>query len=427
MPTRTRVWTVGLSALGAAVFLELFVTKAVLLPVIDSLIRSVYANQAWEPWNILFRAVAQHSGEFPASAYLGKAHKLYLAGSVLGLVAWTGAILFIARQPVTQGLREEWSRDPRLWPEKWLANKHMIVILALAGSVAGLATSIRVFGAFAGLLVTLLVLARSGRRAVVPLSLYWVIAALATYATWPFLWSSPLANLVKTLQFVAGHPWRGYVLYMGELTKGRLLPWHYLPALMTLQFTEPVMALAAAGTVTGLLKLRRKRLPSIRWLLLMLWFGAPIGVEILRHAWLYDNFRQFLFVTPPIFIAGAYGLQALLGAARRPALQVALVVALLVPGVVGVSRLHPFQCVCFNAFVGGVEGAARDFELDYWCTSYRQAAESLTSVLPSGGKLAVWGPAQLAIDFARSDTQIERYTDEQVLRESSAGLVLICG
>jgi hypothetical protein len=45
------------------------------------------------------------------------------------------------------------------------------------------------------------------------------------------------------------------------------------------------------------------------------------------------------------------------------------------------TMLHPNQYVYYNAFVGGVEGAQRKFNLDYWANSYAEAVQGLEDYL----------------------------------------------
>jgi len=46
-------------------------------------------------------------------------------------------------------------------------------------------------------------------------------------------------------------------------------------------------------------------------------------------------------------------------------------------------RLHPYQTVYFNSFIGGLPGAAGRYETDYWGNSYREAALELESFIES--------------------------------------------
>ncbi|HKS89544.1 MAG TPA: hypothetical protein VJR70_08910, partial [Stellaceae bacterium] len=43
--------------------------------------------------------------------------------------------------------------------------------------------------------------------------------------------------------------------------------------------------------------------------------------------------------------------------------------------------LHPDQYVYYNAFVGGVDGAQRNFKLDYWANSYAEDVRALEHYL----------------------------------------------
>ena len=43
--------------------------------------------------------------------------------------------------------------------------------------------------------------------------------------------------------------------------------------------------------------------------------------------------------------------------------------------------LHPDQYVYYNAFIGGVDGAQRNFKLDYWANSYAEAVHGLENYL----------------------------------------------
>jgi hypothetical protein len=76
------------------------------------------------------------------------------------------------------------------------------------------------------------------------------------------------------------------------------------------------------------------------------------------------------------------------------------------PGFYSSVKLHPYEYMYFNGFTGGVNGASRNYELDYWAISYRAAANYLNQVAPSGGKVIVFGPEQIFGGFMRSDLKV---------------------
>jgi hypothetical protein len=76
------------------------------------------------------------------------------------------------------------------------------------------------------------------------------------------------------------------------------------------------------------------------------------------------------------------------------------------PGVVGSIRLHPYEYIYYNAFIGGEAGAFRRFELDYWGISYREAADWLNENAPPDADVWVEGPAHLLDMYLRDDLNL---------------------
>ena len=138
---------------------------------------------------------------------------------------------------------------------------------------------------------------------------------------------------------------------MGEPTKGRLLPWYYLPGLMVLQFTEPLWVLFGVG-IAALLLARVQRPPTVVFLVLALWLLLPTLPLILRKAWFYDNFRQFPFVTPVLFVIAAFGLEWVFRRVQQTPARLAIVAAAILPGAIAIYRLHPYQYVYYNSLAG---------------------------------------------------------------------------
>jgi hypothetical protein len=110
----------------------------------------------------------------------------------------------------------------------------------------------------------------------------------------------------------------------------------------------------------------------------------PVVYAILIKAVLFDGMRHFIFVLPPIAAVAALVLDRVLTGLsclpyRRP-----IYAALALYGVAHVTTmvlLHPDQYVYYNAFVGGVDGAQRNFKLDYWANSYAEAVRALETYL----------------------------------------------
>jgi hypothetical protein len=269
----------------------------------------------------------------------------------------------------------------------------------LAGLVLGYATSTRIVAPLAGIILSLLALARWRLKALPFLTLYWLACLVAVYATWPFLWPDPLNRFLASLQTMTSFPWKGKILFDGLYYHADNLPWRYFPKLLAFQFTEPALLLALAGTMLLVFQFRTHR---ELFFTLLLWFAAPAAWIVLTRPTMYDNFRQFLFITPPILITAALGLEELLK--RRQKLGVVILLLAVLPGLVAGIRLHPYEYVYYNSLAGPIAGR---YETDYWATSLNEAAAYLNANAPQQAVVSI-GPWGLIQDLLRPDLQIDR-------------------
>jgi len=122
----------------------------------------------------------------------------------------------------------------------------------------------------------------------------------------------------------------------------------------------------------------------------------------------YNNIRQLHFVLAPMLLLAGVALDALMRASRRRWLQAVLLAVILIPGIAGIVRLHPYEYTYFNVLTGGTMGAEGRYGLDYWCTSYREAMAYVNEVAAPGDQVMVMGPLRPAMAFARSDLEILR-------------------
>jgi hypothetical protein len=136
----------------------------------------------------------------------------------------------------------------------------------------------------------------------------------------------------------------------------------------------------------------------------------PLITFILLRPTMFDNFRHSFFILPMVFVLAGIALDQV----RHPLLQGMLILVLVAPGVTGIIRLHPYEYVYYNSFAGGVNGAFRRFELDYWGISYREVAVELNSIAPPNSAVWLEGPAHIFEIYARPD--LETYSTYEVER-----------
>jgi len=173
-----------------------------------------------------------------------------------------------------------------------------------------------------------------------------------------------------------------------------------MPVLLAIQLTEPVWVLFAIGLVVAIYGAIKRRTESLELLALtLIWFVLPLVTFVIVRPTMYDNFRQSFFIVPPIFFMAGLAFEQI----RKPVLQSALIALVVLPGLITSVKLHPYEYIYYNQFVGGVNDAAHRFELDYWGTSYREAAQELNHMAPSNANVWVDGPAHILETYARSD------------------------
>lgn len=304
----------------------------------------------------------------------------------------------------------------------WL-NSKALPLLLLSAIASGFATSVRPLGFLAFMLIGGILLFEFKSRSLFPLTLGIGILSLTCILSWPAIWEAPFSRFHESLALASNHPWRGEVLYRGDLYVGGTLPWHYLPTMLLSQLTEPVYILILFGVFVAI---REWRDESARELALVaIWFLVPILAAIISGAVLFDNFRQFLFVIPAVFVFVAVGIDRILEKLRYPAVNIPLMLLFVLPVFNAIQKLHPYQYSYYNAGVGGIRGAYRHYELDYWCTSYLDAFEYINQQLSENVTLDVWGADRTAEYYARADIKVVKIDEEILMEYDDTSFVLL--
>ena len=280
--------------------------------------------------------------------------------------------------------------------------KSMLVLLA--GIILGMTNSFRVAGIFAGLLVFLYGISKAPRNAIVTAIPYFLVAALASYLTWPYLWGAPFQHYLESVRYLSKFPFDQAVLFAGKLYPAEHLPWNYFPTLLLLQLTEPLLILAAVGVGISFWRfVKGQREPLSIFLLLFL---LPTTAIIFSGSTLYDNGRQLFFLLPPLFIVAGVALDELFSRFNQTRVIILMMVLIILPSIIPMIQLHPYEYIYYNSFIGGTERASRNFETDYWGTSFKDAAQYLNAVAPYKSSVAIFGPLYVFQNYARPDLRL---------------------
>jgi len=444
-PQRRRRFLISLAlALAAALTLFTFSRQ------IDSLVEQVvtfFYTASPDSWaGRVFNTIAGQASSTSAENYVTKAvrlfHRVELLISVLGslfFLVFFGLLISNSTLPIF--LRTIWDRRQRFsnsfssLAKSLQYSLHLDSLkigfvetlralrnprLILAGVALGLAAGVRAIAPWAGVIVCLYLFTKIHSKAWTTALAYFLVAGIVTYIAWPRLWGAPILRYLEGLGVISNFQnYGGRVLFNGRLYNPGGLPLSYLPVLLTIQFTEPLIIAIYIGLGILIWRLIRNRLRTDLLLYFSLGFAFSLFAVILINIRLYNNFRHVLFVIPAMFMLAAFTLELIFSKMTRSWARVLLIAAIALPGVYSTIKLHPYEYVYYNSLVGGPRGASNRYELDYWRISLREMALELNEIVPYGAKIIVDRSSGLFENYARPDLIVDKVigTDRSTIDE----------
>jgi len=269
------------------------------------------------------------------------------------------------------------------------------------GLMLGAATGLRAMGllllGYAGLIVLMSVprpVRLTETAAFAAKSALWfapavLIGYLIMIVSWPWAALSPLNPLRAIFSFAHFH-YEIRTIIAGEIFPMADVPWWYVPFYLLIKLPLVVYAGALCALAASILalftngpsKLERRHLETG-----FVAFAAifPVLCEAMAEGPAFTGMRHFLFVVPLLSVLAGIGFDAVLTAASpRRWLAAGTAIALSLAFAWNASvlvRLHPYEYMFYNALVGGLEGAARRYEMDYWVNMMPEAVRALHDYL----------------------------------------------
>lgn len=214
--------------------------------------------------------------------------------------------------------------------------------------------------------------------------LAYVIMVLA----WPWAGLAPL-NPVRGLLAFTEFNYSIRTLLAGKVYDMADVPRLYVPIYFMIRL--PLLMLFGASIAMALVWLRpsdadrnTRQGPEIALLSLMVIF--PLACQVIWHGPAFTGLRHFLFLVPIIAALSGIGLdRALKLFEMRGQMFVsgglAVISMCFLWNAVILFRLHPYEYIGYNALVGGLGGASRRYDLDYWFNSMPEAIGELEAYL----------------------------------------------
>ena len=271
------------------------------------------------------------------------------------------------------------------------------------GVLCGCALGIRVLGLFlfgyAGLVViACAAISHRGtwremfvfvRRSALALAPSFLIAYAIMVAAWPWAGLAPLNPLRAMFDFDDfNYPIR--TLLQGRIYMMADVPRWYEPTYVAIKLTLPLLVGACLALILAMRPQRGAEEPDKLWrrqvTLVALAALFPLIGDVVVRGPAFSGMRHVLFTVPPIAVLAGLGLDSALRRLEpvgRLATAVALVVLLGGFGwdATSLYRLHPDEYLFFNPLVGGLAGASRRYDTDYWVNIMPEAVGDLERYL----------------------------------------------
>jgi hypothetical protein len=208
------------------------------------------------------------------------------------------------------------------------------------------------------------------------------LAYLIMILAWPWAALSPL-NPIRGLFAFSEFHYAIHTFFAGRIYEMADVPRIYVPGYLFIRvplITQAGAALAMVSLVWQPLEQGSQRRRDLA--LVSLAVIIPLACQVLFHGPAFTGMRHFLFVLPPLATLAGVGFSGVFDALairgrRLASAALALVCACFVWEGVTLARLHPYENLSYNALVGGLPGAFRRYDLDYWFNSMPEAIHTL--------------------------------------------------
>jgi hypothetical protein len=214
-----------------------------------------------------------------------------------------------------------------------------------------------------------------------------LLAYLIMILAWPWAALAPV-NPIRGLLAFSEYQYAIRTVLAGQIYEMANVPRLYVPIYILVRV--PLLTLFGAGlamTFALLPRLAGTAQPARRDIALVsLTVIFPLLCQVICHGPAFTGMRHFLFVIPALAALAGIGLDAALTALATRGRVVAssalaVVTACFVWNAVTLVRLHPYEYLFYNKAVGGLEGASRRYDLDYWFGSMPEALNQLEAYL----------------------------------------------
>jgi hypothetical protein len=244
-------------------------------------------------------------------------------------------------------------------------------------------------------------------------------------ASWP--WASlDVLNPARAIFAFAHFNYPIRTLIDGQVYLMDDVPRWYEPEYLSIKLPLVVLIGAGVGAMSALwptAAIRREGTDGARRLdvaLLLFAVAFPLLCQVIGHGPSFTGMRHFLFVVPPAATLAGIGLDAgpshVEGYGRAvAAAALAAVLAAFTLDAAALVRLHPYEYLFYNSLVGGLPGAARRYDTDYWVNIMPAAVRQLETYLDQIDRHDPLRPQHFTVGVCGERVSFENEADRRLL------------
>jgi hypothetical protein len=209
-----------------------------------------------------------------------------------------------------------------------------------------------------------------------------------TILFWPVMWKDTLFHFQSAFEEMSKYHWGGGLLYRGEYIKATELPWHYLPVWIGISTPIPYLLVFPLGLFFIIKQICTGPgnfvNPKGQQLLILIVFFLPLIMVIVLKSAVYDGWRHVFFIYPAFIMIVLYGLKYIYIQVKWKMIFMIFLALIICFNLTILIQHHPYENVYFNFLAGNdMKEAKKNFELDYYGVSSKQALEYILKNDPS--------------------------------------------